>query len=128
MFCQATGCGRQRKQTIPTPWELSLIHKGHPIYKSHEQILYIDQVLMPGGPKLTPTDPTKKTLMDKWLESGAMIMSEVFEASNPWDGFSKRFGNILGPMTMPLVCGNNILNFDMWNVTETVAMIPLLLS
>ena len=26
-----------------------LVHNGHPIYESHEQIVYIDQVLMPGG-------------------------------------------------------------------------------
>ena len=53
-----------------------LVHNGHPIYESHEQIVYIDQVLMPGGPKLTPSDPEKKALMEKWLESGKMLMSE----------------------------------------------------
>ena len=53
-----------------------LVHNGHPIYESHEQIVYIDQVLMPGGPKLTPSDPEKKTLMEKWLESGKMLTSE----------------------------------------------------
>jgi glutathione S-transferase len=103
-----------------------LIHNGHPIYESHEQIVYIDQVLMPGGPKLTPTDPGKKALMDKWVESGSMIMSEVISAADPWDGLSKRFGNMLGPMTMPLFCANMILHFDMWNVLETISMIPLL--
>ena len=29
---------------------------------------------MPGGPKLTPTDPEKKKVMDKWVNQGAMIM------------------------------------------------------
>eukprot|EP00091_Calanus_sinicus_P015468 TRINITY_DN33742_c0_g1_i1.p1 TRINITY_DN33742_c0_g1~~TRINITY_DN33742_c0_g1_i1.p1 ORF type:complete len:169 (+),score=39.58 TRINITY_DN33742_c0_g1_i1:1-507(+) len=33
---------------------------------------------------------------------------------------------MLGPMTMPLFCGSMILNFDMWNVLETISMIPLL--
>ena len=70
-----------------------LIHNGHPVYESHEQIAYIDQVtqlvifyflqnqknmfsqmLMPDGPKLTPTDPEKRKVMDKWVDQGAMIM------------------------------------------------------
>ena len=71
-----------------------LIHNGHPVYESHEQIVYIDQVdfmilvgniifltntqvLMPGGPKLTPTDPEKKKVMEKWVNQGAMIMRSV---------------------------------------------------
>jgi len=103
-----------------------LVHNGHPVYESHEQIVYIDQVLMPGGPRLTPTDPDKKALMDKWVESGSMILSEVLGASDPWDGMSRRIGNILGPMTMPLFCGNMIMNFDIWNVLETLSMIPLI--
>eukprot|EP00092_Neocalanus_flemingeri_P011679 GFUD01012589.1.p1 GENE.GFUD01012589.1~~GFUD01012589.1.p1 ORF type:complete len:348 (-),score=95.98 GFUD01012589.1:88-978(-) len=105
-----------------------LIHNGHPIYESHEQIVYIDQFLMPGGPRLTPTDPGKKALMDKWVESGAMIKSEVFEAADPWDGLSKRAGNMLLPMTMPLFCANIIHNLSIWNVLETISMIPLVSS
>ena len=35
------------------------------------------QVLMPGGPKLTPNDPEKKKLMEKWVNQGAMIMRSV---------------------------------------------------
>jgi len=102
-----------------------LIHNGHPIYESHEQIVYIDQVLMPGGPKLTPADPTKKALVDKWVESGSMFISEVFEASSPWDGISKRAGNMLAPMTLPLFCANIIQNYSVWNVLEATSMIPL---
>ena len=29
---------------------------------------------MPGGPKLTPSDPEKKKVMEKWVNQGAMIM------------------------------------------------------
>ena len=66
-----------------------LVHNGHPIYESHEQIVYIDQVLMPGGPKLTPSDPEKKALMEKWLESGKMLQNESMQG---WIGMSKRLG------------------------------------
>ena len=87
-----------------------LIHNGHPVYESHEQIVYIDQVqimlplifiditnmaevLMPGGPKLTPTDPEKKKVMEKWVNQGAMIMRSftrtIIEAGVPIQTFQR---------------------------------------
>jgi len=101
-----------------------LIHNGHPVYESHEQIAYIDQVLMPGGPKLTPTDPEKKKVMDKWVDQGAMIMSEV-DKKNPWPGMSGRAGNLLPPMTMPLFAANVSSNLSIWTVVQSVSMLPL---
>ena len=44
---------------------------------------------MPGGPKLTPSDPEKKALMEKWLESGKMLQNESMQG---WSGMSKRLG------------------------------------
>ena len=98
-----------------------LVHNGHPIYESHEQIAYIDQVLMPGGPKLTPSDPDQKALCDKWLESGAMLTSEGIN----WNGMSKRFGNCLPAMTFPLFAANILHNFTFWNILQSVSMLPL---
>ena len=40
--------------------------------------------------------------MDKWVDLGSMITSEGVG----WDGLSKRIGNLLGPMTLPLFAGN----------------------
>ena len=103
-----------------------LLHNGHPIYESHEQILYIDQVLMPEGrPKLTPQDPDKKALVDKYVELGAMFGSEVMKASDPWEGVAKRAGNLLPCMTMPYFCGNCILHFGPWTMLETLSMTPI---
>ena len=76
---------------------------------------------MPGGPKLTPKDPDVKALMNKWLESGAMVTSEGMD----WNGLSKRLGNVLGPMTLPIFAGNIMHNFTYWNLLESVSMIPL---
>ena len=76
---------------------------------------------MPGGPKLTPKDPDVKAVMDKWLESGAMVTSEGMD----WNGLSKRLGNVLGPMTLPIFAGNIMHNFTYWNLLESVSMIPL---
>jgi len=103
-----------------------LVHNGHPVYESHEQIVYIDQVLMPGGPKLTPRDPEMKMLMDKWVASGAMIISELSETDDIFDGVKKRFGNTLGPMTMPLFCAKNVLEFDFMVILQSLSMIPLI--
>ena len=103
-----------------------LLHNGHPIYESHEQIVYIDKVLMPEGkPKLTPEDPDKKALVDKYVELGAMFPSEVMQAANPWDGLSKRAGNLLPAMTMPFFCGNCIMHFGPWTILETLSMTPM---
>ena len=103
-----------------------LLHNGHPIYESHEQIMYIDKVLMPEGrSKLTPQDPKKKALVDKYVELGSMFVSEVMQAADPWEGIAKRAGNLLPFMTLPFFCGNCILHFGPWTMLETLFMVPL---
>ena len=56
---------------------------------------------------MTPQDPEKKALVDKYVELGAMIGSEVMKAVDPWDGVAKRAGNLLPCMTVPYFCGNS---------------------
>jgi len=102
-----------------------LLHNGHPVYESHEQIQYIERVLMGGDSKLTPKDPASRALVDKWIELGSMVQSEVFDSADPWDGMSKRLGNLLGPMTMPLFCANVVFNFSALNLLESLSMLPL---
>ena len=103
-----------------------LIHNGHPIYESQEQIIYIDKVLMPKGkPALTPVDLEKKALVQKYVELGAMVFSEVVQAADPWDGLSKRAGNLLPVMTLPFFCGNCILHIGGLAMLETLSMAPL---
>jgi len=101
-----------------------LIHNGHPVFESHEQIVYIDQVLMPGGPKLTPSDPEKRKVMDKWVNQGAMIMSDV-DKKNPWKGLESRAGNLLGAITMPVFAAHVYVNFSVWMIFESLSMLPL---
>ena len=83
-----------------------LVHRGHPVYESHEQVMmmmimgmqlmmmmsleqirYIDRVLMPEGRKLTPEDPDKKALVEKYVELGAMNMAEVMGVADPWQAW-----------------------------------------
>ena len=76
---------------------------------------------MPGGPKLTPKDPDDKALMEKWLDSGAMLKDE----GTDWNGLSKRLGNLLSPMTLPLFAANIMNELTYWHFLETISMIPL---
>ena len=57
------------------------------IMMSHEQIRYIDRVLMPEGRKLTPEDPDKKALVEKYVELGAMNGAEVLGVADPWQAW-----------------------------------------
>ena len=98
-----------------------LIHNGHPIYESHEQIMYIDQVLLKDDCKLTPNDPAMKALMDKWVESGSMYKSEM----NP-TGFSKRFGNLLFPMSLPMFAAMFSETLTIWKLLSSLSNLPLL--
>jgi hypothetical protein len=42
-----------------------LVHGGHPIYESHEQIRYAAQYTPPGGPSLVPDDPELRAEMER---------------------------------------------------------------
>ena len=88
---------------------------------------------MPGGPKLTPSDPEKRKVMDKWVNQGAMIMrlgntisviqlfllnrgvqvyiSSDVDKKNPWKGLESRAGNLLGAITMPVFAAHVYVNF-----------------
>ena len=115
-----TKCADYLNNVNPAGTVPVLIHKGHPIYESHEQIVYIDKVLLKDDNRLTPEDPSKIELMEKWVQSGSLISSEMNES-----GFSKRIGNLLFPMTLPLFAANIHTNFTIWNMLETLSMIPL---
>ena len=52
-------------------------------------LTYDSRVLMPEGRKLTPADPEKKALVEKYVELGSMIGSEVMGAADPWAGITK---------------------------------------
>ncbi len=45
-----------------------LVHRGHPIYESHEQIRYAAAHAPPGSPALVPADPGLKEEMERWID------------------------------------------------------------
>ena len=42
-----------------------------------------------------------------------------------WNGLSKRLGNLLSPMTLPLFAANIMNELTYWHFLETISMIPL---
>jgi glutathione S-transferase len=45
-----------------------LVHRGHPIYESHEQIRYAAAHAPPGSPSLVPADRGLKEAMERWID------------------------------------------------------------
>ena len=49
-----------------------LVHRGHPIYESHEQIRYAAAHAPPGSPSLVPADPGQREEMERWVDLSAL--------------------------------------------------------
>ena len=49
-----------------------LVHAGHPIYESHEQIRYAAAHAPPGCPRLVPEDPVLRAEMESWIDRTAL--------------------------------------------------------
>lgn len=76
-----------------------LLHHGHPIYESHEQIAYIDAHLgAPSAPGLVPdaaTHPVEAAECQRWVHLSSMT---DFSPAGP----AKTLGNCIPPITFPL--------------------------
>ncbi len=49
-----------------------LLHHGHPVYESHEQIRYAAAHAAPGAPALVPADPAAKREMERWIDRSSL--------------------------------------------------------
>lgn len=72
-----------------------LVHKGHPIYESHEQLLYAS-IHSSGNVTLTPEDPELKSLMETWVFKTSLI------GDNPVSDMKKTLGNAIPGLTLPI--------------------------
>ena len=79
---------------------------------------------MSNDSKLMPSIFDKKLLVEKWLESG-ITLHEVSSDGSEWSGISKRIGNLMGSISLPLLAANIINTFTIWNYMECISMIPL---
>jgi len=81
-----------RAGTVPV-----LVHEGHPIYESHEQIRYAANFASPGVASLVPEDPALRAEMESWIDVSSLT-------EDPIGNMDKTAGNAVPGQTLPLFC------------------------
>jgi glutathione S-transferase len=87
-----------------------LVHDGHPIYESHDQIRYAAEHA-PGGVSLIPGDEAGDAEMQSWVDR-ASLMGE-----DPLAGMAQSAGNTVPALTVPLFAAM-IVEIPVWKILE----------
>ncbi len=87
-----------------------LLHDGHPIYESHEQIRYAARFAPAGVPSLVPEDAAQRAEMEKWIDRSSLT-------DNPIENGDKSAGNAVPGLTVPLFC-TMIEKISFWRIGE----------
>ena len=72
-----------------------LVHEGHPIYESHEQLAYA-AAHSGRGHALTPEDPQRQALMAHWVHKTSLI------GDDPLAALEETAGNAVPGLTVPI--------------------------
>lgn len=72
-----------------------LVHRGHPIYESHHQIVYAAESTADGGGALLPQDAETKALVERWIDCASLV-------GDPMAGIEQRAGHCVPGLTFPL--------------------------
>lgn len=72
-----------------------LVHEGHPVYESHEQIRYAAAHAPEGAPSLVPLDPALRTEMESWVDRSSLTKDPIREGD-------LSAGNAVPGLTLPL--------------------------
>ena len=72
-----------------------LVHHGHPIYESHEQIVYAAQHAGERGAELLGATPELRSQVNHWVEQGSL-------QGDPLEGDETRPGSGIPGLTIPL--------------------------
>jgi glutathione S-transferase len=73
-----------------------LVHNGHPVYESHDQILYAALNAPTGTPALVPGDSTRRAEMEKWVARSSVV------GDNPVRETAESAGNAAPGLTVPI--------------------------
>jgi glutathione S-transferase len=87
-----------------------LVHHGHPIYESHEQIRYAAAQAPPGSPSLVPTDPALRAAMERWIDRSSLT-------DDPMSHGQESAGNAIPGLTVPLFAAM-IDDIPYWKILE----------
>ncbi len=72
-----------------------LVHRGHPVYESHDQIVYASDQVGDAGVELLPRDPEVRQLVEHWMDRASLV-------GDPLEGRSQRAGHCVPGLTVPL--------------------------
>ncbi len=72
-----------------------LVHNGHPVYESHEQIRYAAEHAPAGAPNLVPEDPDQRERMDEWIDRSSI-------GHDPINHGDESAGNAIPGLTLPI--------------------------
>jgi glutathione S-transferase len=73
-----------------------LVHNGHPIYESDDQLRYAADHAPPGCPRLVPDNPDAEQKMQHWIDCASII------GDNPLDAADRSAGSAIPALTLPL--------------------------
>jgi len=72
-----------------------LVHRGHPVYESHEQIRHAARHAPPGSPSLTPEDEAQRAAMERWIDRSSLT-------DDPLNQGEASAANAVPGLTVPL--------------------------
>ncbi len=87
-----------------------LVHEGHPVYESHEQIRYAARVAPAGAPSLIPDDPALRAEMERWIDRTSLT-------EDPLRHGDRSAGNAVPGLTVPLFA-TMIERIPSWRILE----------
>lgn len=87
-----------------------LVHDGHPIYESHEQIRYAAAHAPEGAPSLLPDDPALRVEMEEWIDRSSLT-------HDPLAHGNESAANALPGLTVPLFAAM-IDRIATWKILE----------
>ncbi|MCP5056615.1 MAG: glutathione S-transferase family protein [bacterium] len=87
-----------------------LVHEGHPIYESHEQIRYAAGHAPPDSPRLVPDDPALAAEMQRWIDRSSIT-------DDPLEHGDESAGNAVPGLTVPIFAAM-IDRIAFWKILE----------
>jgi len=72
-----------------------IVHEGHPVYESHDQIVYAAEHAGERGEQLLPSDPATKALVERWTDCASLV-------GNALQGPERRAGHCVPGLTIPI--------------------------
>ncbi|MDJ0786559.1 MAG: glutathione S-transferase family protein [Myxococcota bacterium] len=87
-----------------------LVHKGHPVYESHEQIRYAAEHAPGSHPGLIPDDPAAREQMEAWVDRSSLTGDPINEGD-------LSAGNAVPGLTLPIFA-TMMERIPAWRVIE----------